>query len=230
MGLRVGLGIVAVIAIAGAVYLFNGDDGSTTTAATSTTLDPALETTTTLPLCSNAAQDPTAPTTVAPAAPAKPTVTIPTAAPTELKVTTLRAGTGEVSAECDTVDVYYVGVLSADGTEFDENYDKGQGSFPVVIGETSLIQGWTQGLVGLQAGGQYQLDIPAELAYGAAGQGAIPANAPLTFVIDIVGLTKGTPTAPVDTTPTGSTPTGSTPTDSTTVDSTPVTDAVTTTS
>jgi peptidylprolyl isomerase len=80
--------------------------------------------------------------------------------------------------------VDYVGVRSADGTEFDNSYDRGQ-PFPVTLGAGGVIQGWDDGLVGIKAGGRRQLDIPAELAYGDAGAGDIiqPGDA-LTFVIE----------------------------------------------
>lgn len=121
--------------------------------------------------------------------PLKPEVQIPDELPTELVVTTLSPGEGPAAAVGDTVDVHYVGVRSEDGVEFDNSYDRGQ-TFPVTLGVSSVIQGWQEGLVGAQAGSQIQLDIPAELAYGDAGSGAIiqPGDA-ITFVIDVVSVT-----------------------------------------
>lgn len=127
-------------------------------------------------------------TTTTVAVPDKPVVSLPPAPPTALKVTTLVAGSGPALQSGDTVSVFYVGVLSADGTEFDGNYDRGE-PFTVTIGVGQLIEGWEVGMVGLQAGGRYQLDIPPEMAYGIAGNGNIPSNAALTFVVDIVSIT-----------------------------------------
>ena len=127
-------------------------------------------------------------TTTTVVVPDKPVVSLPPAPPTELKVTTLIAGSGPALQSGDTVSVFYVGVLSADGTEFDGNYDRGE-PFTVQIGAGQLIEGWEVGMVGLQAGGRYQLDIPPEMAYGIAGNGNIPSNAALTFVVDIVSIT-----------------------------------------
>ena len=56
--------------------------------------------------------------------------------------------------------------------------------------------------MGVQAGGRYQLDIPADLAYGASGQGSIGPNEALTFVIDVMAVTPATPTATSAPTPT----------------------------
>ena len=124
------------------------------------------------------------PDSAAPTSPDKPDVSIPTELPTELVVTDLVEGTGPAAAEGDLVVVDYVGVRSADGTEFDNSYDRGQ-PFPVTLGAGGVIKGWDQGLVGIQAGGRRQLDIPAELAYGDTGAGDViqPGDA-LTFVIE----------------------------------------------
>jgi peptidylprolyl isomerase len=137
-----------------------------------------------------------APTTSAPAttdAPIlaslpKPEVKIPSTQPTELVVTDLVEGTGDAAEVGDTVVVHYVGVRSEDGTEFDNSYDRGE-PYPVTIGQTSVIQGWTDGLVGVKLGGRRQLDIPADLAYGDSPNGDIiqPGDA-LTFVVDVVAL------------------------------------------
>ena len=125
---------------------------------------------------------------------AKPEVKIPDTLPTELVVTDLTVGTGPAAKVGDSVVVHYVGVRSADGTEFDNSYDRGQ-PFTLTLGAGQVIPGWDQGLVGVKVGGQYQIDIPGDLAYGAAGRGdAIPPNAGLTFVVDIMSITPGAPT------------------------------------
>lgn len=115
----------------------------------------------------------------------KPDVVIPEEIPTELVVTVLEPGEGQKAADGDTVVVDYVGVLSEDGTEFDNSYDRGS-PFPVTLGSGGVIKGWEQGLQGAQAGSRIQLDIPSDLAYGEAGSGdVIGPNAALTFVIDV---------------------------------------------
>lgn len=121
----------------------------------------------------------------------KPSVSIPTTLPTELAITTLTPGEGEAAADGSTVIVHYVGVRSASGQEFDNSYDRGQ-PFPVVLGAGQVIQGWDQGLIGVQAGERRQLDIPAELAYGDSPQGeVIQAGDALTFVVDVVAVIPG---------------------------------------
>lgn len=120
--------------------------------------------------------------------PPKPEVAIPTEPVTDLIITDLVEGTGEGAQTGDTVLVHYVGVRSEDGVEFDNSYDRGT-PFPVVLGSGGVIAGWEQGLLGVKAGGQRQLDIPADLAYGDADRGTIRPGDALTFVVDVVSVT-----------------------------------------
>jgi peptidylprolyl isomerase len=176
MALRVGLLVTAFVVVVAAIYFFSGDDEPSVTPAT-TTVAAGAESTTTV--------DPNAPTTTTPP---KPDVVIPATVPETLVVTTLVEGTGEGAKVGDSITVHYVGVLSTDGTEFDNSYDRGE-PFTFVLGQGSVIAGWDQGLVGAKAGSQVQLDIPAELAYGAEQKGSvIGPNSPLTFVIDVMAI------------------------------------------
>lgn len=125
-----------------------------------------------------------------PTSPDKPAVDIPGELPTELETTVLIAGDGPVAEEGDTVVVDYIGVRSRDGEEFDNSYDRFQ-PFPVTLGAGGVIQGWDQGLVGVQAGERLQLDIPSDLAYGPqARDDVIGADEALTFVIDVRSVIK----------------------------------------
>ena len=133
--------------------------------------------------------------------PDKPAVSIPDEIPTELQVTVLEEGTGPAAETGDTVIVDYVGVRSSDGVEFDNSYDSGE-PFPVELGSGGVIEGWEQGLVGAQTGAQLQLDIPADLAYGAESRGdVIGENEALTFVIDVRAVIPATDPADAPTEP-----------------------------
>ena len=142
---------------------------------------PVLDTSPTLPSATDA------PTTTLDTD--KPAVSLPEQPPTELVVTDLVEGTGEPAKKGDTITVNYVGVRSEDGTEFDNSYDRGE-PYTITLGEGGVIEGWDQGLIGVKAGGQRQLDIPAALAYGDQGAGDVikPGDA-LSFVIDVVSIT-----------------------------------------
>lgn len=101
-----------------------------------------------------------------------------------LKAEDLVTGTGKTVSASDTVTVDYIGVLAVNGQGFDNSYDRGQ---PATFALSSVIQGWQQGLVGMQEGGTRRLYIPAELAYGAASPSPdIPANSDLVFDVKLI--------------------------------------------
>ena len=118
---------------------------------------------------------------------AVPDVELPAETPTSLVTTVITEGSGDPAAGGDAVVVRYVGVRSADGTEFDDNYNDDPA--PVKLGAGKVIAGWDEGLVGVQAGERLQLDIPADLAYGDNPPGEIiqPGDA-LSFVIDVLAV------------------------------------------
>lgn len=96
-----------------------------------------------------------------------------------LKYSDLKEGTGPAAKKGDTVKVHYTGWLT-DGTQFDSSVKRGE-PYPVQIGVTPVIKGWTEGLVGMKKGGRRKLIIPADLAYGARGRPGIPPGATLIF-------------------------------------------------
>jgi peptidylprolyl isomerase len=118
----------------------------------------------------------------------EPKVTPPSgSAPTKLVSKDLITGTGTEAKSGDTVTVNYVGVLYKGGKEFDASWKRKE-PFQFKLGEGQVIKGWDQGVVGMKVGGRRELIIPSELAYGKTGSPpAIPANAPLVFVIDLLG-------------------------------------------
>ncbi|MFB7616658.1 FKBP-type peptidyl-prolyl cis-trans isomerase [Kitasatospora sp. NPDC056181] len=110
--------------------------------------------------------------------------------PTELKTHVLIKGTGPKVEKGEKVVVQYTGALFKDGKVFDSSLSKGQAfSFPVGGGQ--VIAGWDQGLEGQTVGSRVELVIPASLGYGDKGQGDIPANATLVFVVDILDAGQG---------------------------------------
>jgi FKBP-type peptidyl-prolyl cis-trans isomerase len=118
----------------------------------------------------------------------EPQVTPPAgAAPSKLVVKDIIKGTGPAAKAGGSVTVNYVGVLFHGGKVFDASWKRGEpATFSLEPGK--LIPGWTQGIPGMNVGGRRELIIPAALAYGAKGSPpAIPPNAPLVFVIDLLG-------------------------------------------
>jgi peptidylprolyl isomerase len=119
----------------------------------------------------------------------KPVLPKPTGSPPRrLVVEDIVKGKGRAAKQGDTVVVHYVGMNFSNGVEFDASWDAGQ-PFPVQIGVTQVIEGWTRGLVGLREGGRRRLTIPPELGYGAEGYPPdIPPNETLIFVVDAVSV------------------------------------------
>jgi peptidylprolyl isomerase len=118
----------------------------------------------------------------------EPKVTPPSgAAPAKLEKKDLVVGTGKEAKAGDTVTVNYVGVLYKGGKEFDASWKRKE-PFQFKLGQGQVIKGWDQGVAGMKVGGRRELVIPAELAYGKTGSPpTIPANAPLVFVVDLLG-------------------------------------------
>jgi peptidylprolyl isomerase len=119
----------------------------------------------------------------------EPTVTAPGgAAPTTLVVKEIIKGTGAEAKAGQPATVNYVGALFHGGKVFDASWKRNE-PFVFTLGQGSVIKGWDQGVAGMKVGGRRELVIPSNLAYGAKGAGSsIPPNAPLVFVIDLLGV------------------------------------------
>jgi len=105
-----------------------------------------------------------------------------------LKYVDLVVGTGETPATTDLVTVHYTGTLE-NGTVFDASRQHGgPASFPL----NRVIKGWTEGVSTMKVGGTRKLVIPPDLAYGAqgAGNGLIPPNSTLTFIVELLDVPK----------------------------------------
>ena len=96
----------------------------------------------------------------------------------------LDEGTGAAVKASDTVKVNYLGATYDADSPFDESYS---GS-PMTSALSGLVQGWGIGLEGVKVGSRVLLQIPPAYGYGAQGSGAIPANATLWFVIDVIAV------------------------------------------
>jgi FKBP-type peptidyl-prolyl cis-trans isomerase len=119
----------------------------------------------------------------------KPAFSMP--APEELTTTesglqyqVLREGEGKSPAMHQGVICHYAGWLT-DGTQFDASYDRGD---PLSFRLGRVIEGWNEGLKLMKPGAMMKLVIPGNLGYGARGQGTIPPDATLVFVVELIAV------------------------------------------
>jgi peptidylprolyl isomerase len=114
-------------------------------------------------------------------------------APTELQYADIVEGDGEEAQTGDQVTVKYVGAIYETGTEFDSSWSRGpEETFPFGICREGVVPGFAVGPTGMKVGGRRQIVIPAYLGYGEQGSPpAIPPNATLVFVVDLVEVDAG---------------------------------------
>jgi FKBP-type peptidyl-prolyl cis-trans isomerase FkpA len=101
--------------------------------------------------------------------------------------TDLVVGTGTTAASGNTVSVNYAGWLYDSGKPNGKGavIDPGPGPISFLVGGTGVIQGFSQGVLGMKVGGQRRVIVPPELAYGSNPPSGIPANATLIFDITL---------------------------------------------
>jgi FKBP-type peptidyl-prolyl cis-trans isomerase len=104
-----------------------------------------------------------------------------------LQYRVVKEGEGKAPTAGDIVTVHYTGKLIS-GDVYDSSKDRGPATFPVA----GVIPGWTEALQLMKEGGQLQLFIPSNLAYGPAGTpgGPIPPNAVLLFDVELISVKK----------------------------------------
>lgn len=107
-----------------------------------------------------------------------------------------REGDADIKPQAtDIVKVNYEGKLR-DGSVFDSSYERGE---PIEFGLNQVIKGWTEGMQLVGKGGQITLWIPADLGYGAFGQGPIGPNEALEFKVELLDVkSAATPEAPAE--------------------------------
>lgn len=104
-----------------------------------------------------------------------------------MKIEDLVTGSGATAVSGQKVSVHYTGTL-VDGSKFDSSLDRGR-PFEFKLGAGQVIQGWDQGVAGMQVGGKRRLTIPPELGYGKRGYPpVIPASATLVFEIELLSV------------------------------------------
>lgn len=94
-------------------------------------------------------------------------------------------GTGAEAVTGKTVTVSYTLWLYSASAADHKGRQLESNSFSFVLGGTSVIPGFQQGVTGMKVGGKRTIEVPASLAYGASGGNGIPANNGLVFEITL---------------------------------------------
>jgi FKBP-type peptidyl-prolyl cis-trans isomerase FkpA len=101
-------------------------------------------------------------------------------------------GTGAEAALGKGINVNYTGWLydpskpDNKGTQFETTVGKQPVAFMLTKG--TLIEGWTDGIPGMKAGGKRTLTIPSSKGYGSTGKGPVPANTGMVFDIELISV------------------------------------------
>ncbi|HXR60029.1 MAG TPA: FKBP-type peptidyl-prolyl cis-trans isomerase [Solirubrobacterales bacterium] len=99
-----------------------------------------------------------------------------------------KTGSGATAKSGVQVSVHYVGVVYTTEELFDANWGEDE-PFSFKLGAGEVIKGWDKGVQGMKVGGQRELIIPPNLAYGPEGvYPSIPPNATLVFLVELLGV------------------------------------------
>jgi len=102
-----------------------------------------------------------------------------------LKIKDVKGGSGPGAQKGQSVKMRYIGKFT-DGKVFDSNT---QGKpFVFRLGAGEVIKGWDVGIVGMKAGGERELTIPAPMAYGKSRKSGIPPNSTLKFEVKLLSI------------------------------------------
>ncbi len=177
----VGLGLALVVGIA--LVARATSNGSSSASTTSTTAGTTT-TTTTLPSVKGK------PCVAAKGKLPKNTPAVPVQVgppPKQLVIRDLTQGTGSAVKPGATVQMNYVLVACSSGKVVESSFATGK---PLTTPLDQVIPGWTEGIPGMKVGGTRLLGVPPGLAYGSTGQGAIPPDETLWFVVKLVKIEK----------------------------------------
>jgi FKBP-type peptidyl-prolyl cis-trans isomerase len=103
-------------------------------------------------------------------------------------------GTGAAALN-DSIRVNYTLWLT-NGNKIDSSLDAGGKPIEFKIGDPTVIPGFSEGFIGMLPGGERQLVVPTQLAWGAggssvAGKPPVPANANVVFEIQYLTRLSG---------------------------------------
>ena len=98
----------------------------------------------------------------------------------------LKEGNGPLPKDTSRVKVHYEG-RTIDGNVFDSSYKNGT---PITLRANQVIKGFTDALVHMPEGSEWEIYIPQELAYGEREQGQIKPFSALIFKVSLISVDK----------------------------------------
>ncbi|MBN1144270.1 MAG: FKBP-type peptidyl-prolyl cis-trans isomerase [Bacteroidales bacterium] len=104
--------------------------------------------------------------------------------PSGLQYKVIKAGEGPSPVDTSMVTVHYTGTF-IDGKVFDSSVDRGE---PAEFGVGDVIPGWTEALKLMNAGANWMVYIPANLAYGENSPASIEPNSVMIFDIHLLSF------------------------------------------
>lgn len=107
--------------------------------------------------------------------------------PSGVQYKVIKEGKGAIPADTSLVKVHYEG-RTIDGTVFDSS--KKHGDKPVTFRANQVIKGWTDALVHMPAGSEWEVYIPQELAYDERAQKDFKPFSTLIFKIELVSVNE----------------------------------------
>lgn len=111
-----------------------------------------------------------------------------------VKYKDLQVGSGAQAAFGQIAVIHVVGWLDENGAQGKQLFNTRSRGRPVsfLIGTDKVMEGWNEGVVGMQPGGRRLLMIPSDLAYGNREvDGIVPANAKLILIIELLRIEDG---------------------------------------
>ncbi|MCH8979063.1 MAG: FKBP-type peptidyl-prolyl cis-trans isomerase [Armatimonadetes bacterium] len=105
-------------------------------------------------------------------------------------------GEGPPAEEADLIIVEYVGTYPDSGLVFDQNNSEDEDGNRVkpplsfLLGRGAVIEGWDEAIVGMRKGGERNLKVPWQKAYGTEGNGTIPGETDLLFNVKVLDIVR----------------------------------------
>ena len=107
--------------------------------------------------------------------------------PVSLALQDLIEGVGSAAAFGTSVTVQYVGVDYKTRKKVDSSWDRGE-PLTFKLGSGSMMEGWEQGIQGMEVGGRRELVVPPGFTFGSQQVKTGDPGSTLVFVIDLLGV------------------------------------------